>query len=68
MNVFDLDRALVGDYERFARSFTKIRAPDTGHVSDEAEGKEMTVARARFKKTPTSTSAGSGGQIDRGLS
>ena len=31
MNVFDLDRALVGDYERFARSFTQIRAPDIGH-------------------------------------
>jgi Lhr-like helicase len=28
MNVFDLDRALVGDYERFARSFTRIRAVD----------------------------------------
>ena len=28
MNVFDLDRALVGDYARFARSFTQIRAPD----------------------------------------
>ncbi len=28
MNVFDLDRALVGDYERFARSFTQIRAAD----------------------------------------
>ena len=28
VNVFDLDRALVGDYERFARSFTQIRAPD----------------------------------------
>ena len=26
--VFDLDRALVSDYERFARSFTQIRAPD----------------------------------------
>jgi hypothetical protein len=24
--VFDLDRALVRDYERFARSFTRIRA------------------------------------------
>jgi hypothetical protein len=24
MNVFDLDRALVNDYERFARSFTQI--------------------------------------------
>jgi hypothetical protein len=28
MNVFDLDQALVNDYERFARSFTRIRAPD----------------------------------------
>ncbi len=28
MNVFDLDSALVGDYARFARSFTQIRAPD----------------------------------------
>jgi hypothetical protein len=28
MNVFELDRALVRDYERFARSFTQIRAPD----------------------------------------
>jgi ATP-dependent helicase YprA (DUF1998 family) len=28
MNVFDLDRALVSDYERFARSFTQIRALD----------------------------------------
>lgn len=28
MSVFDLDRALVGDYERFARSFTQIRAAD----------------------------------------
>ena len=28
MNVFDLDQALVNDYERFARSFTLIRASD----------------------------------------
>jgi Lhr-like helicase len=28
VNVFDLDAALIGDYERFARSFTQIRAPD----------------------------------------
>ncbi len=28
MNVFELDEALVNDYERFARSFTHIRAPD----------------------------------------
>jgi hypothetical protein len=28
MNVFDLDQALVNDYEQFARSFTLIRSPD----------------------------------------
>ncbi|HWA69095.1 MAG TPA: DEAD/DEAH box helicase, partial [Rhizomicrobium sp.] len=28
MDVFDLDRSLVEDYARFARSFTQIRAPD----------------------------------------
>jgi Lhr-like helicase len=28
VNVFDLDLSLVGDYERFARSFTQIRSPD----------------------------------------
>jgi len=28
MDVFDLDGALVNDYERFARSFTQIRAQD----------------------------------------
>jgi Lhr-like helicase len=28
VNVFDLDRSLVSDYEQFARSFTQIRAPD----------------------------------------
>ncbi len=28
MNVFDLDQSIIGDYERFARSFTQIRADD----------------------------------------
>ena len=28
MNVFDLDKSIIGDYERFARSFTQIRAED----------------------------------------
>src|SRR4051794_14006101 len=28
MDVFELGRTLTGDYERFARSFTQIRAPD----------------------------------------
>ena len=28
VNVFDLDGAIVRDYERFARSFTQFRSPD----------------------------------------
>ena len=28
MNVFELDDWIIGDYERFARSFTQIRAGD----------------------------------------
>jgi hypothetical protein len=34
VNVFDLDRALITDYERFARSFTKIRAADIWNQID----------------------------------
>jgi ATP-dependent helicase YprA (DUF1998 family) len=46
MNVFDLDRALVGDYERFARSFTQIRASDIRSQVEE------TYASGRFWPEP----------------
>ena len=35
MNVFDLDGKLLGDYQRFARSFTQIRAADIRKGVDE---------------------------------
>ena len=35
MDVFDLDRTLVDDYSRFARSFTQIRAQDIRDQVDE---------------------------------
>lgn len=35
MDVFDLDNALVADYERFARSFTNIRASDIRQQVDD---------------------------------
>lgn len=35
MNVFDLDQSIIGDYERFARSFTQIRADDIRIQVDE---------------------------------
>ncbi|PZU14668.1 MAG: DEAD/DEAH box helicase [Citromicrobium sp.] len=34
MNVFELDSALIGKYEEFARSFTEIRADDLRHSVD----------------------------------
>ena len=42
MDVFDLDRALIQDYERFARSFTTIRAQDI------KEQVEQVYATGRF--------------------
>lgn len=35
MNVFDLDNSLIRDYERFARSFTQIRAEDIRRQVDD---------------------------------
>ena len=35
MDVFDLDRSIIADYERFARSFTQIRSPDIKSKLDE---------------------------------
>lgn len=46
MNVFELDQALIDEYERFARSFTKIRAPDI------AEQVEAIYASDRFWPEP----------------
>ena len=34
MDVFDLDDSLMGDYARFARSFSLIRAPDIKNSVD----------------------------------
>ena len=34
MNVFELDSSIIRDYERFARSFTQIRAEDIGAQVD----------------------------------
>ena len=34
MEAFDLDRGLIGNYESFSRSFTRIRAADLGKAID----------------------------------
>lgn len=42
MDVFDLDRSLIGDYSRFARSFAEIRADDiSGRVAEIYEGRQF---------------------------
>ncbi len=42
MDVFDLDRSLIRDYSRFARSFAEIRAPDIQErVAKIYEGKQF---------------------------
>jgi hypothetical protein len=46
MNVFELDQALVNDYERFARSFTLIRAPDIRQQVEETLRERSLLARA----------------------
>jgi hypothetical protein len=46
MDVFDLDSALVRDYERFARSFTTIRAQD---IRDQVD---QVYASGRFWPEP----------------
>lgn len=46
MDVFELDQKLIGDYERFARSFTQIRA------SDIREQVEAIYASGRFWPDP----------------
>ncbi|MGH7009418.1 MAG: DEAD/DEAH box helicase, partial [Caulobacteraceae bacterium] len=59
MDVFDLDRRLVGDYERFARSFTQIRAPDireqvaTLYASGRFWPEPLVSINPRFEAGPT---------------
>ena len=49
MDVFDLDRSLVADYQSFARSFTQIRAQD---IRDQVD---KVYARRRFWPEPLIT-------------
>ncbi|KQO90889.1 DEAD/DEAH box helicase [Methylobacterium sp. Leaf90] len=49
MDIFDLDRALVAQYEAFARSFSRIKAPEIARQVDEA------YARGRFWPEPLIT-------------
>ena len=57
MDIFDLDRALIGRYEAFARSFSEIHAPEIRAQVD------ATYAEQRFwpeplisSRTPSCTS------------
>lgn len=41
MDVFELDEKLLGDYRRFARSFTQIRAKDISDGVDRIYGTDQ---------------------------
>ncbi|KST59935.1 DEAD/DEAH box helicase [Methylobacterium sp. GXS13] len=49
MDIFDWDRALIAQYEAFARSFSRIKAPEIAQQVDEA------YARGRFWPEPLIT-------------
>jgi len=58
MNVFDLDQALVNDYERFARSFTLIRASDIRQRVEELYALMIGSGRSRWSASiPVSKAA-----------
>jgi Lhr-like helicase len=71
MRAFELDRSLVGDYERFSRSFTTIRAPDLSQALDRqyAEGRfwpdALLSVNPYYEAGDTADALAAGGIIDR---
>ena len=49
MNVFDLDLRIVRDYERFARSFTEIRAEDV-HLVNQQDARPRRVLQCPHER------------------
>ncbi|MEI2719915.1 MAG: DEAD/DEAH box helicase [Gemmatimonadales bacterium] len=73
MNVFDLRDTLVGDYQRFARSFTTIHAKDIRDQVEEAyQGKRfwpdpLIQINPRFEPGPTVAELVSEGRVHQGV-
>lgn len=73
MNVFDLRDTLVGDYQRFARSFTTIQADDIRHQVEAAyQGKRfwpdpLIQINPRFEPGPTVAELVAEGRVHPGV-
>lgn len=73
MSVFDLDREIVAEYERFARSFTKIRADDLLEQIDSAyqSGRfwpePMIQINPSFKRGESISDPAQAGDLHRGV-
>ena len=62
MTIFDLDRHVVREYERFARSFTSIQAPDLNRKTTEAYDGNRFWPEPMIQLNPRFKSAGTVGQ------
>lgn len=69
MNVFDLDRVLLNDYEQFARSFTSIRSRslkdqiDKIYASRRYWPEPLITINPHFEKGPTVESLAAAGDL-----
>ena len=63
MTIFDLDRHVVREYKRFARSFTSIRAPDLYRKITEAYDGNRFWPEPMIQINPRFNGAGSVGQL-----
>jgi hypothetical protein len=65
MTIFDLDRYVVGEYERFARSFTTIRAGDLRDKLNQADASNRFWPEPMIQLNPRFKGGGTVGQLVR---
>lgn len=72
VNVFELDQSLIRDYERFARSFTQLRAPDIRaqveaiYASDQFWPEPLVSINPRFERGPSIDQLAASGTLHSG--
>ena len=72
VNVFELDQSLIRDYERFARSFTQLRAPDIRvqveaiYASDRFWPEPLVSINPRFERGPSIDQLAGSGTLHAG--
>ena len=65
MNIFDLDRSVIKEYARFARSFTEIRAPDLRDKVERAYSEGKFWPEPMIQLNPRFKSGGTVGELVR---